>query len=284
MDHQRHACILLCSGAALLSTGWAQPETFPTQFTRMSLAKTTRFGTSACTTISFRILPQEGYMPLALTTPEKLTATDSTGKILPCCRVDLFHNMTGASSKNTEENYTVSMAFYLNTLPDVNATSISLKGNIPVLAAREKQILPPQSIMLDGKAVSIPLPETGEPDGKKQCLTVTATTCTYFRPQTGCTWWALTITGDTHVLFHSLTLKNRQGEKLNSQVYDSPPYTQQVHDHQRKVCLYYAIPEQEKDALIQITCLRGEKTTTIPLNQDIGLGGAKAQSATSPER
>ncbi len=83
---------------------------------------------------SFRLTPQAGQVPLIPLASDAFTATDSTGKALPCLSINFSHYPDPAGT----EDYTVDMYLSSDSLPDARATSVSLKGAIPVLAADKK--------------------------------------------------------------------------------------------------------------------------------------------------
>lgn len=249
----------------------------------MSLSRKDGFRITLGTNLSFQIMPQKGYVPLALLDPGKLTVTDSTGKTLPEIHVRLFHVPTPSRTENLEEAYTVGMQVSSNFLPDSRATYVSLKGNLPVLAACKKYTLPAQAVTLDGGAVSIPVPGTKGEGKKEKSLTITATTYQGLHEDESI-YWKITITTTPRILFHSLTLTNREGKELPARLYDQPLYFHPTDNHQRTINLFYAIPEHEKTILVQISCLAGNKMMSIPIQENVGLGGALPPSPETSSR
>ena len=167
-----------------------------------------------------------------------------------------------------------------DSLPDARATSVSLKGAIPVLAADKKQALPWQAITLGGDAVSIPLPERDR-EGKKKSITVKAQVHEGLIPVEGFTYWRLTITGDEDILFHSLALKDHEGKELPPDARHHSHFGNKS-GHQWEMDWLHAIPEEEKTLLVRIFCLSGKKTMNIPMDQTIGLGGPISSPSNTP--
>ena len=165
MKSRWHFCRAALLSLAFLPAAQAQPETGPWEalFTGMSLSQ--RKGHPGIS-FSFRITPQAGHVPLLPLASDALTVTDSTGKDLSFRGIDFLHHLKPADTEDFAEDYTVDMYLSSDSLPDARATSVSLKGAIPVLAADKKQALPCQAITLGGDAVSIPLPER-DMEGKK---------------------------------------------------------------------------------------------------------------------
>ena len=260
---------------AFLPAAQAQPETGPWEalFTGMSLSQgKNRPGIS----FSFRLTPQAGQVPLIPLASDAFTATDSTGKALPCLSINFSHYPNPAGT----EDYTVDMYLSSDSLPDARATSVSLKGAIPVLAADKKQALPWQAITLGGDAVSIPLPERDR-EGKKKSITVKAQVHEGLIPVEGFTYWRLTIAGDEDILFHSLSLKDHVGKELPPDARHHSHFGNKS-GHQWEMNWFHAIPKQEKTLLIRIFCLSGKKTMNIPMDQTIGLGGPISSPSNTP--
>ena len=279
MKSRWHFCRAALLSLAFLPAAQAQPETGPWEalFTGMSLSQ--RKGHPGIS-FSFRITPQAGHVPLLPLASDALTVTDSTGKDLSFRGIDFLHHLKPADTEDFAEDYTVDMYLSSDSLPDARATSVSLKGAIPVLAADKKQALPWQAITLGGDAVSIPLPERDR-EGKKKSITVKAQVHEGLIPVEGFTYWRLTIAGDDDILFHSLSLKDHVGKELPPDARHHSHFGNKS-GHQWEMNWFHAIPKQEKTLLIRIFCLSGKKTMNILMDQTIGLGGPISSPSNTP--